>query len=98
MPAFGERSGKAGNKNGQFLKKVLPKAFDFQDFSLLKNDYNGMLAGVGGAVRVLEPGNEYTGISRGIDERGELLVERQDGELKSVYAGEVSVRGVYGYV
>ncbi|MCI5808679.1 MAG: hypothetical protein MR208_02010 [Oscillospiraceae bacterium] len=37
MPAFGERFGKAGNKNGQFLKKVLPKAFDFQDFSLLKN-------------------------------------------------------------
>ena len=74
------------------------KFVETQDFSLLKNDYNGMLAGVGGAVRVLEPGNEYTGISRGIDERGELLVERQDGELKSVYAGEVSVRGVYGYV
>jgi BirA family biotin operon repressor/biotin-[acetyl-CoA-carboxylase] ligase len=49
-------------------------------------------------VRVLEPGNEYNGISEGINERGELLVRREDGTLEAVYAGEVSVRGVYGYV
>ena len=49
-------------------------------------------------VRVLEPGNEYTGISRGIDEKGDLLVEREDGIIQPVYAGEVSVRGIYGYV
>ena len=50
-----------------------------QDVSLLREEYNALLAGTGGQVRVLEPGNEYTGISRGIDEKGDLLVEREDG-------------------
>ena len=35
---------------------------------------------------------------RGINDQGELIVERQDGTVEEVYAGEVSVRGIYGYV
>ena len=50
-------------------------------------------------VRVLEPGHEYTGVAEGINQDGELMVVRDDtGEKVSVYAGEVSVRGFYGYV
>ena len=30
--------------------------------------------------------------------QGELLVRREDGHVEEIYAGEVSVRGVYGYV
>ncbi len=69
-----------------------------QDFSVLKDQYNEFLVGIGSPVKVLEPANEYTGISEGINDRGELLVRREDGSLETVYAGEVSVRGVYGYV
>lgn len=69
-----------------------------QDLSLLIDDYNALLAGKGGPVRVLEPGNEYTGISEGINAQGELLVRRENGVLEAVYAGEVSVRGIYGYI
>ncbi len=69
-----------------------------QDMSLLQEEYNARLAGKGGEVRVLEPGHEYDGVSRGINERGELLVELEDGTVRQVYAGEVSVRGIYGYV
>ena len=47
---------------------------------------------------MLDPKGDYRGISRGINEKGELLVEREDGSLQEVYAGEVSVRGIYGYV
>ncbi len=68
-----------------------------EDLSALTEAYNGFLVNRGRQVRVLDPGKEYTGIARGIDDRGELLVERE-GELCRVYAGEVSVRGVYGYV
>lgn len=64
----------------------------------LQEEYNGFLAGRGGMVRVLEPGNEYCGVSEGINGSGELQVRRSDGSLISVYAGEVSVRGIYGYV
>ncbi len=39
----------------------------------------------------------YTGIARGITDTGELLVETEQG-MVAVNAGEVSVRGVYGYV
>lgn len=64
----------------------------------LKDAYEARLAGMGGAVRVLDPAGEYTGISRGINSEGELLVEREDKTYVRVYAGEVSVRGLYGYV
>lgn len=49
-------------------------------------------------MRVLDPAGEYTGISRGITDTGELIVEKETGETVLVYAGEVSVRGLYGYV
>ena len=43
--------------------------------------------------------NEDSNISsRGINKKGELIVEREDGVLINVFAGEVSVRGIYGYV
>lgn len=69
-----------------------------QDVSGMLEEYNELLAGRGERVRVLEPGNEYEGISEGINQKGELLVRREDGTQTAVYAGEVSVRGVYGYV
>lgn len=68
------------------------------DMSELREAYEHHLQGIGGEVRVLDPAGEYTGISRGINDKGELIVERQDGEKVHVYAGEVSVRGLYGYV
>ena len=49
-------------------------------------------------VLVLDPQGEFRGISRGVNEEGLLLVEREEGSVVEVYAGEVSVRGIYGYV
>ena len=49
-------------------------------------------------MRVLDPKGEWEGTARGINTRGELLVEDAAGRVTAVYAGEVSVRGVYGYV
>ncbi len=63
----------------------------------LKAGYEAHLINLGKEVRVLDPKGEYTGIAGGITESGELLVD--DGEhIRTVYAGEVSVRGLYGYV
>lgn len=75
---------------GIFLKTL--------DMSGLREAYQARLQGLGNEVRVLDPAGEYTGISRGINDRGELIVERENGERVAVYAGEVSVRGLYGYV
>lgn len=68
------------------------------NLSLLLEQYNAVLVNCGREVRVLDPAGEYTGIARGINEKGELCVEVSGKKIKKVYAGEVSVRGVYGYV
>ena len=67
------------------------------DLSGLKEKYESILANYDQPVRVLakEP---YEGIARGITNGGELLVEKQDGTVVEVSAGEVSVRGLYSYV
>lgn len=69
-----------------------------EDISPIMDEYNALLAGKGGMVRVLEPTGEYEGKSLGVNSSGELLVETTDGTVQQVYAGEVSVRGLYGYV
>lgn len=68
------------------------------DLSGMYREYNRLLVNVDRTVRILDPAGEYTAVARGIDETGELLVVTSDGQQKKVYAGEVSVRGVYGYV
>lgn len=68
------------------------------DLSLLYTTYNEVLVNLGREVRVLDSAGEYTGTAEGINKEGELLVRLADGRCKQVYAGEVSVRGIYGYV
>lgn len=67
------------------------------DLSMLMDAYDARLLNLNAEVRVLDPKGEYTGIARGINPTGELLVETENGEVIPVYAGEVSVRGLYGY-
>lgn len=69
-----------------------------RDLSGLREEYEALLVNRDRQVRVLDPKGEYEGVARGINDTGELLVERGDGRLETVYAGEVSVRGIYGYV
>lgn len=68
------------------------------DLSPLKEAYEEFLINKDREVRVLDPKGEYTGTAQGITDSGELLVIKADGTIETVYAGEVSVRGIYGYV
>lgn len=69
-----------------------------ENLALLQESYDAMLVNKDAEVKILDPKGEWTGIARGINEEGELLVETVDGETVAVYAGEVSVRGANGYV
>ncbi len=69
-----------------------------QSLGFLREEYNACLVNCNREVCVLDPKGEYRGIARGINDSGELLVELPDGSVQAVYAGEVSVRGIYGYV
>jgi len=68
------------------------------NLSAMQEEYNRLLVNRDREVKVLEPGNEYNGYAIGINETGELLIRTEDGQIREVYAGEVSVRGIYGYV
>lgn len=64
----------------------------------LLETYNAHLVNKNRRVKVLEPSGAYEGTALGVTATGELLVEKSDGTVQRVYAGEVSVRGLYGYV
>ncbi len=68
------------------------------DLSGLRDAYNEILANKDRQVRVLDPKDPYEGVALGINPRGELLVRKEDGSVSEVYAGEVSVRGLYSYI
>lgn len=67
------------------------------DLSEWKDEYNDFLVNRNRPVKVLDPKEPFTGIAKGINEYGELIVETNDG-VRLVSSGEVSVRGIYGYV
>lgn len=69
-----------------------------EDMSGLLDSYCNLLVNRGREVCVLDSGGAYRGVAQGITSGGELLVELPDGQVRQVYAGEVSVRGIYGYV
>ena len=80
------------------LEKLYETFLQTEDLSALCQEYNRICVNRGRKILVKEPGNEYVGTTDGINPYGELVVEREDGSVVCVYAGEVSVRGLYGYV
>ena len=67
-------------------------------FAAIRPMYEELSATIGQAVQVIAPAESYTGIAQGVDETGALLVRRQDGTMERVLCGDVSVRGLMGYV
>lgn len=84
------------------VMKALEEYYDIfvktEDMSGLMEEYNRKLVNLGNEVCVLDPAGEFRGISEGINEKGGLIVRLPDGTRTEVISGEVSVRGVYGYV
>lgn len=78
--------------------KQYEKFLKVQNLSFLKESYNAMLINKEQQVLVLEPNKEYEAIALGINEAGELLVKEENDRIHTVFAGEVSIRGLYGYV
>ena len=68
-----------------------------EDLSLFQEEYEGLLVNREEQVKVLDPLGEYIGVARGITKTGELIVDTDAG-VRYVSGGEVSVRGIYGYV
>jgi len=83
----------------EFFEEYYEKFEEDGDLRRLQDTYNEELLNMNEGVRVLDPKGEYTGVALGIDPEGQLLVKRDDtGEIVKVWSGEVSVRGIYGYI
>ncbi len=68
-----------------------------EDLSGLVKEYNSILVNMNKSVRVLDPKEPFEGKAMGITKKGELIVDTWESR-KMVSSGEVSVRGLYGYV
>ena len=81
-----------------YLEKYYDEFLATCDMAGLKEEYESLLVNLGRQVYA-DDGREvkeYTAM--GINEQGELVVKDACGNVKNIRAGEVSVRGIYGYV
>ncbi|MDL2317562.1 biotin--[acetyl-CoA-carboxylase] ligase [Eubacteriales bacterium OttesenSCG-928-A19] len=61
-------------------------------------EYAARCATVGSEVRVSSLKEDFTGVAESLDDTGALLVRDEHGILHRVLAGDVSVRGIMGYL
>ena len=81
----------------ELFEKYFELFMEKRNLSGISEEYNSRLINAGRIVKVLDPNGEVTGQALGVNVLGELLVKTETGDLVNVYAGEVSVRGIYGY-
>lgn len=61
-------------------------------------DYLSRSVTLGSRVRVVGTDMEFVGTAKAVDETGALIVTDENGEERRVLSGDVSVRGLMGYV
>ena len=92
-------------KRAELLSEILSAFFrdyklflEKQDLSPFLESYNQKLVNVGREVKIIKKGEEIIRTAIGINDRGELIVQDAEGNTEHIFSGEVSVRGIYGYV
>lgn len=99
-----KESGKTINR-ASFLATVLSSFRKYygmfhekRDVSPFLENYNEKLVNRGHEVKLVRKGEEQIRTALGMNEKGELIVVDEQGRKEAVFSGEVSVRGIYGYV
>ena len=83
---------------GKYFEKYYEDFLKAGNLSLLRKDYDALLVNRDRQVKILDGASEPVMTALGINDEGELVVKDSDGSISTVRAGEVSVRGIYGYV
>lgn len=84
-------------ENMSYFEQYYDTFLKTQDLSALVMEYDELLVNRNKSVRVLDPKEPFDGKAMGITPKGELIVDTWESR-KLVSSGEVSVRGIYGYV
>ena len=80
------------------FKKYYEAFLKTQDLTYIVDRYNELLINKGRTVKAIYANKELVGEALGINKDGELIIKTEDGCETAIRAGEVSVRGLYGYV
>lgn len=83
---------------GRYFEQYYESFISCGNLSSLAEEYNTLLVNTGKQVRVTGAESEAVYTALGINEAGELVVEDEAGKRSTIRSGEVSVRGLYGYV
>lgn len=81
--------------NFEELYKELVKENKISKSIQICRQYSAIL---GKEIRVIMRGEEIRGKAIDLTEEGELLIKDKEGKVQKIISGEVSVRGLYGYV
>lgn len=69
-----------------------------KSIAFLLEEYKERCVNLNKEVRILSNQEEYVAYVENINNEGSLEVRKTDGSLETIFTGEVSVRGLYGYV
>ncbi|SFA94577.1 BirA family transcriptional regulator, biotin operon repressor / biotin-[acetyl-CoA-carboxylase] ligase [Acetitomaculum ruminis DSM 5522] len=69
-----------------------------QDLTYLVDEYNELLVNKDREVKAIYTDKTIEGTAKGINEKGELMVVTENENIEYIISGEVSVRGIYGYI
>lgn len=81
-----------------YFEKYYKIFLETEDLSNLKKEYETYLINQNQKVCVMEKDKKVVGDARGITDTGKLIIEQENNKVIEINAGEVSVRGIYGYV
>ncbi len=77
------------------IEPLLDACGDDASYAALLETYKTLSATIGSRVRVIAPDGEYCGMAAGLDALGLLVVKKDSGEIVTVSAGDVSIRGAF---
>lgn len=82
----------------EYFEKFYFSALQEGSKKKLVEEYRQYSLTLGSQVKVICQNQTITGKALDITEKGELIVQTENGEKITVFSGEVSVRGLYGYI
>lgn len=85
-------------KFGKYFEKYYEIFCKDGNLSGIKDEYEKLLVNRNKEVYIIEGDSRIKRVAIGIDTDGELLVKDDNGNIEKIMAGEVSIRGIYGYV
>ena len=81
-----------------FLEKYYGDYIEGKSLDGILDDYKELCITLKNDVQIVDRNHTYWAKPLDIDKTGSLLVEKEDGTQATITSGEVSVRGIYGYV